>query len=530
MRIDTIGKKIAFSMIAVLFISFVIMQFVIVSQFNSSTMQIVKQNLDMLSKSIFQTVQASMNTGDPAIISKAIKDAGDIQGVSSIKIYRSDELAESFGLDKVTPKDEYIKKQFENPKAQSFDIKNAEDRTLRLVTPLVAKTECLACHGTSKEGDVLGVMDLSYSFNTIDANLQNKSMVFLSIFAFSLIITTLVVLFTLRKVVIRPIAELLLKAKDLASGDGDLSARIAVKNDDEIGRTCKNINTFIEKIQNTVNITKDCAKSVEDETENLNKNAGMLSNSAEAGKTGAKTSYDISKLVSSELDDSKSIAQKAADANKKSYDELENMISSLNQVVENLNASNVKEQEIAERTNLVVKQTEDMRKVLDVIGEVADQTNLLALNAAIEAARAGDMGRGFAVVAEEVRILAERTNDSLKDIDSNAQGMINAVRELGVLLNENAKDISILSDEANKLMSQARSTQETTSQSMKLATKVANKSVDINVNIEKLLEQTEISVSLLEDNAKLASEFIQVSGSLKNVSLSLEENLNKFKT
>ncbi|WP_373408054.1 methyl-accepting chemotaxis protein [Campylobacter hyointestinalis] len=256
----------------------------------------------------------------------------------------------------------------------------------------------------------------------------------------------------------------------------------------------------------------------------------MLSNSAEAGKTGAKTSYDISKLVSSELDDSKSIAQKAADANKKSYDELENMISSLNQVVENLNASNVKEQEIAERTNLVVKQTEDMRKVLDVIGEVADQTNLLALNAAIEAARAGDMGRGFAVVAEEVRILAERTNDSLKDIDSNAQGMINAVCELGVLLNENAKDISILSYEANKLMSQARSTQETTSQSMKLATKVANKSVDINVNIEKLLEQTEISVSLLEDNAKLASEFIQVSGSLKNVSLSLEENLNKFKT
>ncbi|MFW5625620.1 MAG: methyl-accepting chemotaxis protein, partial [Campylobacter hyointestinalis] len=113
MRIDTIGKKIAFSMIAVLFISFVIMQFVIVSQFNSSTMQIVKQNLDMLSKSIFQTIQASMNTGDPAIISKAIKDAGDIEGVSSIKIYRSDELAESFGLDKVTPKDEYIKKQFE---------------------------------------------------------------------------------------------------------------------------------------------------------------------------------------------------------------------------------------------------------------------------------------------------------------------------------------------------------------------------------------------------------------------------------
>ncbi|EOG7058197.1 methyl-accepting chemotaxis protein [Campylobacter fetus] len=530
MRTNTIGKKIALSMIAVLFISFVVMQFIIVGQFNNSATQTTKNNLDMLSKSIFQTVQAAMNTGDPVMIEKSVKDAGTIKGVSSIEIFRSDDLSDGFGLEKVAPKDDIIKKQFSNPQNLTFDLKEKGDHKLRLVTPLVAKQECLSCHATVKEGDVLGVMDLSYSFNEIDADLRNKSLIFSLIFVVSLIVTTLVVLLVLKKVVICPVLELLSRAKDLASGDGDLSARIIVKNDDEIGQSCKNINIFIEKIQGIVKAAQGSAKSVENETINLNTNASMLSNSTEAGKLQAKNSFEVSKSVSDELDISREIANKAASANKKSYDELDDMINSLNDVVNSLNDTNTKEQEIAERTNLVVKQTEDMRKILDMIGEVADQTNLLALNAAIEAARAGDMGRGFAVVAEEVRVLAERTNDSLKDIDSNAQNMIKAVRDLGSSLNENAVHIASLSDEANSLMDMARTTQSTTSESMRLANEVADKTTDINSKIESLLEQSKESVTILDNNTKIASKFISASQSLKEVSLDLENNLNKFKT
>lgn len=63
----------------------------------------------MLSKSIFQTVQAAMNTGDPVMIEKSVKDAGTIKGVSSIEIFRSDDLSDGFGLEKVVPKDDIIK-------------------------------------------------------------------------------------------------------------------------------------------------------------------------------------------------------------------------------------------------------------------------------------------------------------------------------------------------------------------------------------------------------------------------------------
>ena len=133
-------------------------------------------------------------------------------------------------------------------------------------------------------------------------------------------------------------------------------------------------------------------------------------------------------------------------------------------------------------------------------------------------------------MAEEVRILAEKTNESLGGINSNAQNMIKSSRELGEALNKNAKNIASISTSANELMDRAKSTQEATSESMQIVQEVSAMAIDINNKIKTLLSQSQESMEAFNNNAKIVNQFLDVSTKLKDVAIKLEVDLNKFKT
>lgn len=106
-------------------------------------------------------------------------------------------------------------------------------------------------------------------------------------------------------------------------------------------------------------------------------------------------------------------------------------------------------EDVLQRTQEVTRQSENIKMIITVIGDIADQTNLLALNAAIEAARAGEHGRGFAVVADEVRKLAERTQKSLADINANVSLLVQSINDIGEAIEDQAKGIG----EINQIIS-----------------------------------------------------------------------------
>lgn len=230
------------------------------------------------------------------------------------------------------------------------------------------------------------------------------------------ILLVLILLVLSRKLVTNPLKEVIAAVTDIAKGEGDLTKRLHIKNNDEMGLLSTQINSFIDKIQrmvttiisstSTISETSSAVKSdVEQVNYLFNQQQSEIDMLAAAITQMAASTKEISSTSQRSSD---SAYQAKEQANEIGY-VINNSMSLVNELSTDLEqAGDV----ISELENTV----KNMSGVIDVIKSIADQTNLLALNAAIEAARAGELGRGFAVVADEVRALASRTQHSIEEI------------------------------------------------------------------------------------------------------------------
>ncbi|MDL0088232.1 methyl-accepting chemotaxis protein [Campylobacter sp. PS10] len=524
----SVGKKVVFCVISLLLVIFTILQAVIIKEFKNSSENLATNSLDMLSQSVFFSLRAAMNLGDAQAIKNALELNSKIDNIKYLKLYRADEISDMYGLEREKIDDSTIKEQFVKPVNKNLESYD-DGHYIRLIKPLKADAECLACHATSSEGSVLGVMDMGYTLNNIDENLTTQSFKFLFIFIAFLILTSAVVIFTLNKIVIKRIEALRYRTKDLADGDCDLSARLVVRSEDEISKVGKNVNSFIEKIQNTIKSIQLSSNDITRQIEALRTNSSNLTQSSQDGKKQADLSYKFTKQIDDDFIFTKQMAQNAVSLSSNSNEKLDSVILTLKSVVDNINTASSNEQALALKTKEVATQSENISKILSIIDDIADQTNLLALNAAIEAARAGEHGRGFAVVAEEVRKLAEQTSSQLEDIAINSKNIITSVAELSSALKQNSSNILDLSTRANSLMNLAYEAQATNNSSIKITKDVQTRTDDTLSSLENLLKDTEKSVQIADNNERISAELLNIAKVLDTVSISLKENLNNFK-
>ncbi|GEM_PF-945293 len=226
--------------------------------------------------------------------------------------------------------------------------------------------------------------------------------------------------------VTRPLETLRGHIDQLAGSGGDLNFRLKADRKDELGMLAQGVNQFLQTLHGIFTQVASSGHEMADESrrfaEVTSHCSQQMKEQRERTQGVTASAATIKQTIASATEKTDLAARMVEDSEKR----VTEVVDSIQSTIKVINIANI---ELENASSVIGKLNDDSQNIgsiLDVIRGIADQTNLLALNAAIEAARAGEQGRGFAVVSDEVRVLAQRTQSSIEEIDKMIRNLQNA--------------------------------------------------------------------------------------------------------
>lgn len=279
----------------------------------------------------------------------------------------------------------------------------------------------------------------------------NKLRVSAIIAMIAAVVAIIILLGLLTHWLMQPLREMGQAMQDIAQGEGDLSRRLTIQNQDEFGELARAFNRFVERIHGSIREVSSVSAQVNEVTQQvLTASSSSMSNSQEQANRTNSVVAAINQLGAA----SQEIASNAADASRQASDARHQVEGGRKVVEKTIRAMNELSKKICtSRTTIETLNSKavNIGQILEVIKGISEQTNLLALNAAIEAARAGEVGRGFTVVADEVRNLAHRTQASAQEVHTMIAQLQVGAREAVATMTESQRH----SEETMKIADQA---------------------------------------------------------------------------
>ncbi len=380
-----------------------------------------------------RAVEGSLIRGEMEKFTHLVQSLSDIEGLKAFSLYDASGVMTHSSDPKLIgrslPKD-----LTDRLYSQSERYQRETDHSIEIFQPYRVMADCIRCHTTWKKDQIGGITHFAFSKENLiqaqkdtvaamaliqDRFLRTSVLAVLALILFS----ALGMYLTVRRFVARPLGRVVSMLRDIAQGEGDLTARLELNSADEIGELAGWFNTFVEKLQEVIRQIAEnidalgrAASTMSDVAGIMARDSGTLSEqSGNLDSIAGQVHHDMGDVASS---------LETLNANIKSIvGAIEETTASVGAISRNAGQSALIAGDAAQRAEQTGQTVGKLRtsaqaigKVIEVIVDIAEQTKLLALNATIEAARAGEAGKGFAVVAGEVKDLAGQTSLSTKDI------------------------------------------------------------------------------------------------------------------
>ena len=504
------------------------------SNFKEQTIQEVRQKGITVAESAMGGLNMLMLTGsisDAANRELLFKKLSDTSSISNFYAYRTEHIDNQYGkgLEIETIKDQLDLNAVKNNKIETKQISKDNKEYLKVSVPFQGTkdfqgTNCLICH-TVPSGTVLGGVHLEIDITDSINNINTTTINLLIAITIILVLLHFITQFASRFVVSNRLEKLVQELDGIGT---DLRKRVSVVGSDEISKTGVFINNFLEKTADVISVSKIAsisnAKSAKElhiksqsEMDEMQKGCRIINNMV-------KHTIDIKDV----LEVSYKLSKKSSESITISNDELQDTNKIINSVVAKLNNNTQKSVEFAQEVNSLTDGINEIKSILDVIAEISNQTNLLALNAAIEAARAGEHGRGFAVVAEEIRKLAERTQDNL----TNSTSTIDLVADS---IHKTVDGITIQSQSMQEISAENEHTQEKVSIALSSLNQAKSSSdeyvkeiEEVHKKISRIAEESGNLSCITEGSTNSMMELTNISNELNHIAIELKNKMNEF--
>ena len=350
--------------------------------------------------------------------------------------------------------------------------------------------------------------------------------------------------FLVRRSITNPVDRLVDTAKDIAEGEGDLTKRIKVAEEDELGILSNWFNTFLRRLNDIIIQVKQDAHQINEVSQemaagNLDLSSRTHQQSASLEET-ASSMEEINSIVQNSAEEAKNAntltknAQKSVENSRKQLlDTVDESIKNNQEMLTTLQETNSK---VVDAMEDIMSGSKKIAGIITLINDVAFQTNLLALNASVEAARAGEHGKGFAVVATEVRKLAHRSAKASKEIGDLIENSLESIETGRNLVTEGEKGMHEMREKVETMLNHLKSeSDDNLNDIIKSFLQVSEVMENIKVaSLEQADGVGQINTTIADmqritqENATLVEENARASSSMANNTKHLEEILNNF--